>query len=198
MATTRPTLASLAKQVERLCLEAGCCPTHPRENLWCATCQLSWEGTEAEWQELIALAARLPYHRAGGPTSYRCPRCREALWCDSCFRAEMTRLPSREVTMPLSDEELARYQKLSVYLTLREHSDGLPPIRLHWGDPTPTEATETDSPTDGRVDTNSRVTPAPEIEPEPEVVPELADDPDDELAATVQQLVDEVRRRLRS
>jgi hypothetical protein len=79
----------------------------------------------------------------------------------------MARRPSREVTMPLSDEELARYQKLSAYLTFKDHSDGLPPIRLHWSDPTPHEATA----------------------PEPEPAPEDADaDVDAELADLLAQL----------
>jgi hypothetical protein len=167
MATTRPTLASLARQSERLCLAQGLCPKHPRERLWCGPCQLSWEGTPQEFDELIALAERLPYDRNPGPTPYRCAHCQERLWCDACFRVAMARRPSREVTMPLSDEELARYQKLSAYLTFKDHSDGLPPIRLHWSDPTPHEATA----------------------PEPEPAPEDADaDVDAELADLLAQL----------
>jgi hypothetical protein len=188
MGTTRPSLAKLLQQSERLCLAARVCPTHPRENLWC-TCQLSWQGTDAEWQELIGLATRLPFHRAGGPTPHRCPRCRDALWCDACFRAEMTRRPSREVSMPLSEEELARYQKLSAYLRLKDHSDGLPPIKLHWGDPTPHEATETEPPRVSIEQTPFSSSPQEATAPAPEPAPEDGDaDVDAELADLLAQL----------
>jgi hypothetical protein len=185
MATTRPTLTSLVKQAERLCLEARVCPRHPRENLWCATCQLSWDGTPEEFDELIALAERLPYDRSPGPTLHRCEICRDALWCDACYREALSRQPPKEVTMPLSDEEIARYQKLSAYLTLRDRSDGLPPIRLHWGDPERPEAPEAESTADA----------APEPAPEPE--PEPADDGDDEADVDVElaDLLAQLQRR---
>jgi hypothetical protein len=198
MATTRPTLTSLARQSERLCLAQGLCPKHPRERLWCGPCHLSWEGTPQEFDELIALAARLPYNRSPGPTPYRCMRCREALWCDSCFRAEMARLPSREVTMPLSDEELARYEKLSAYLTFKEHSDGLPPIRLHWGDPKPQEATEPEPTADVTLERHVDASPVPEPGPAPEPEPEPADDgdADADVDAELADLLAQLQRRL--
>jgi hypothetical protein len=208
MATTRPTLASLARQTERLLVQAGLCPQHPRERLWCGPCHLSWEGTPHEFDELVGLAERLPYNRHPGPTPYRCASCQERLWCDACFRAEMARLPSREVTMPLSDEELARYHKLSAYLAFKEHSGGLPMIRLHWGDPKPQEATEPEPP---RVSTeqtpcSSSSPEAPELEPATAPVPasEDGDDADQgnpsesdleaQLEAIVQALRAQVKR----
>jgi hypothetical protein len=191
MAIMRRTVASLMKQAERLCLEARVCPKHPKERLWCGPCHLSWEGTEDQWHDLIALAERLPYAASPGPTPYRCERCRDALWCDACFRAEMARAtPSREGTMPLSDEELDRYKKLSAYLTFREHSAGLPPIVLHWGDPECPEATEPE-PTAG-VTLESHVDAPPVPEPEP------ADDGDDaaDVDAELSDLLAQLRRRL--
>jgi hypothetical protein len=213
MATTRPTLASLARQTERLLLQASLCPTHPRERLWC-THQLSWEGTEAEFDAFVALAARLPFDRVGGPTPHTCAACHERLWCDACCREVKARRPLREVTMPLSDAEIATYQRLSAYLTLkdRDQAPGLPPIRLHWGDPTPPEATETEPP---RVVTemnpcSSSSPEAPELEPAPapvpaptpaptrELEPEPVDDGDDEadVDAELADLLAQLQRRL--
>jgi hypothetical protein len=198
MATTRPTLASLVKQAERLCLTQRLCPKHPRERLWCGPCQLSWEGTAQEFDELIALAERLPYDRSPGPTPYRCEICRDALWCDACFRAEMARRPSREVTMPLSDEELARYHKLSAYLTFREHSAGLPTIVLHWGDDTPTEVAEAEATADVTLERHVDAPPVPEPGPAPEPAPEPADDGGDEadVDAELADLLAQLQRRL--
>jgi hypothetical protein len=210
MATTRPTLASLAKQTERLLLQAGLCPKHPKERLWCGPCHLSWEGTPQEFDELIALAERLPYDRSPGPTPYRCAHCQERLWCDACFRAEMARLPSREVTMPLSDEELARYHKLSAYLAFKDHAEGLPPIRLHWGDAKPQEATAPDgmiSPPaglSGDPKPQEATAPAPEPEPAddgdadkelPENFPEVPD-ADADVDAELADLLAQLQRRL--
>jgi hypothetical protein len=199
MATTRPTLASLAKQTERLCLAQRLCPKHPKERLWCGPCHLSWEGTPQEFDELIALAERLPYAASPGPTPYRCKRCQERLWCDGCFRAEMARTtPSREGTMPLSDEELDRYQKLSAYLTFREHSAGLPPIVLHWGDPERPEATEPEPTAGVTLEHHVDAPPVPGPRPAPEPEPEPADDGDDEadVDAELADLLAQLQRRL--
>jgi hypothetical protein len=199
MATTRPTLASLVKQAERLCLAARVCPKHPKERLWCGPCQLAWEGTPQEFDELIALAERLPYAASPGPTPYRCERCRDALWCDACFRAEMARRPSREVTMLLSDEELDRYKKLCAYLTFREHSAGLPPIVLHWGDPERPEATEPEPPADVTLEHHVDAPPVPAPGP----TPEPADDADkgrlseSDLEAQLEAIVKALRAQVK-
>jgi hypothetical protein len=190
MATTRPTLASLAKQTERLLLQAGLCPTHPRERLWCGPCHLSWEGTPHEFDELIALAERLPYAASPGPTPHRCTHCQERLWCDRCFREDMARRPLREVTMPLSDEELARYEKLCAYLTLKDHSEGLPTIRLHWGDPTPQEAIEPEPTADMTLERPIAALPVPAPEP-------VADGDDEtDVDAELADLLAQLQRRL--
>jgi hypothetical protein len=197
MATTRPTLTSLVKQAERLCLEARVCPRHPRENLWCATCQLGWDGTPEEFDELIALAERLPYDRSPGPTLHRCEICRDALWCDACYREALSRQPPKEVTMPLSDEEIARYQKLSAYLTLRDRSDGLPPIRLQWGDPEPAEASESEPTADITFESNSDAPPVPGSEPATEsILDQIKVDDDAEVDAELADLLAQLQRKL--
>jgi hypothetical protein len=190
MATTRPTLTSLLKQAERLCLAARVCPKHPKERLWCGACQLSWEGTPQEFDELIALAERLPYAASPGPTPHRCTHCQERLWCDRCFREDMARRPLREVTMPLSDEELARYEKLCAYLTLKDHSEGLPTIRLHWGDATPLEATAPEPTADMTRERPIAALPVPAPEP-------VADGDDEtDVDAELADLLAQLQRRL--
>jgi len=122
--------AAIKKRIESACLAVGLCPKDGG-NLWCADCQLSWEGTDQEFDELISLAEHLPYHRAPGPTPHRC-QCGAALWCETCFHAEVSRMPLMPTPSPLTDEEVQRYRQLSAYLTLRERRE--PRIQLSWQD----------------------------------------------------------------
>jgi hypothetical protein len=188
------TKAALRKRIERVSLQAGLCPKDG-DRLWCANCQLSWDGTEAEWQELITLASRLPYGSAPGPTPYRCQICRDALWCDTCFRTEVERMPPKPIASPLSPEALERYSKLSAYLVLRDRSEGLPPIRLHWGDLEDAEG-EVDAASKPPLEPPAVVSLETNNPPEPDIVSENtndqpqadADEDDAELAALLAQL----------
>ena len=104
-------LNSFEKSLTSVAHRMGRCPVHGTL-LWCAGHGYRWVGTDAEWEELMALLDRIElYHRQAPRSSQRCATCGDWLWCETCV-VEAVGEPDIPDDL-LTEQEEARYAELS-------------------------------------------------------------------------------------
>jgi hypothetical protein len=105
------------KRLQAIALHIGLCPVHGERPVCVVRCDLIWEGTDAEEDELEALIdhAYEGVYRAW-PPALRCRSCGDdGAVCLSCLEAAVAHWPLLAET-PLNPEELARYETLAQHL----------------------------------------------------------------------------------
>jgi hypothetical protein len=100
------------KRLQAIALHAGLCPVHGERSVCVVRCDLTWEGTAAEEDELDTLIGRAWAGMRLAPPRLRCRSCGdEGAVCLSCLAAELAHWPLLAET-PLSPDERARYDTL--------------------------------------------------------------------------------------